>query len=226
MNLSGLSAEIHRYVTDSSLQPYYIDWVNDAINELAVDYDFPALKVTTPANLSCNVSGYTFDLPSNYCKNLYKVLDSNYEPIKIFRDVEDVDRADYDHDVSGSHITKIAVMQEFGSTDAYQVMVYPKATEVLKIYYYRTPTPLVSGGDVPDFIPSQFHRRVIVPMAIARGYSLLGDMSLAPPHDSIMYWENKITEGLYGRMGGAPGLLNWFNIQRPPRRRGGFQSLP
>jgi hypothetical protein len=227
MDFAELKREVHLYVKDPILQQYYGDWVNNAIAELALDFDFPALKLHVPATVSCYASAYYVDLPSNFQKKLFRVWDKNKDDVYIHRDTINIHDIDEDHDVSASPISDVAVFPKYGAEDTWQIMYYPRATETLQIWYYREPPALSAETETPHWIPSPYHRRVIVPKAIIRGYQLLGDMVIDPPHTSLQYWEGKLQEGLYGRPGGEVGLLNWFNSAvRPPKRYGGRQALP
>lgn len=52
MNLLRLKDELSLYVRDSRLEDYYEEWINDAVLEIASDFELPDLKLKTPTSLS------------------------------------------------------------------------------------------------------------------------------------------------------------------------------
>jgi hypothetical protein len=52
MNLLRLKEELSLIVRDSSLEDFYDNWINDAVLEIAADFELPDLKLKTPTTLS------------------------------------------------------------------------------------------------------------------------------------------------------------------------------
>lgn len=220
MTFAELKAYIHLVVTDVSLQPYFGDWINNAIYEIANDFPLPALKLKEPESLAVTIAGgWLYDLPATYMKNLYKCADSDYNKVTIHRSLDDIDSLDIDHDQEGTLVSDVAVRDT-------QIGVYPLADDTLYLWYYELPTTLTDDADVCTCIPKQYHKRVIVPKVVIENFELLSDMSVNLPHKSLEWWKNKYREGLYGDNHGDIGMINCFARDKKPKRTGGRCPLP
>jgi len=219
MDLGTINGWLDRIVRDSSLETYFTDWVNIAINNIANDFALPALKLKEPEELDITESDWLYDLPSTYMKGLFKCYDSNYDKITIHRSLNDIDNLDIDHDDTGDNVTDVAVRDT-------QIGVYPMADETIYIWFYEKPTALSDDADEPECIPSQYHYRVIISRVVVENYQLIMDMSVNPPHQSLEWWRARYREGLFGEPGGDIGMINCFARERKPKRRGGKCPLP
>jgi hypothetical protein len=223
MNLGEMEQRLALIVRDSSLEPEFARMINDAILELAADFDLPALKLLTPVNLPVTADNWIYPLPENYHKKLFKVMDSDWSPVGIVRSVDDLDKLDPDHDETDTHVTRVAV-HDTGVTKS--LCVYPKAGDTLRLWYYEKPAVLTDPEDSPDCIPHEFQERVIFPKIIIKNFQLLLDQVENPDFKSLQYWEGKQREGLYGSAAGPIGFINWiFKLQGGPRCRGGRDPI-
>jgi len=66
MNLERLEEELALMTRDSTLEDYYTDWLNDAVLEIASDFELPDLKLKEPASLSTTESDWLYDLPATF----------------------------------------------------------------------------------------------------------------------------------------------------------------
>jgi hypothetical protein len=204
---------------DASLTPYFKDWINNAISEIAFDFSLPALKLQEPVLLTVDETDWLYDMPPSYQKNLFKCYDSDWNKITIKRNMGDLDATDIDHDETADHVAHVAVRD-------LKIGIYPKAAEDIKLWFYEKPTDLVDSTDVPACIPGEYHQRVIISKVVIRAYHLLIDMTLKSPHQSLAWWKKNYSEGLYGSEGGDIGLINTFVRDRKPKRTGGKCPLP
>lgn len=219
MNLGELESELALYVQDDSLVVHFKPWINNAILEIANDFDLPALKLKEPTSLTITESNWLYDLPATYQKKLYKCYDSDWDKITISHSLGDLDSQNIEHDETADHVSHVAVRDS-------QIGVYPKAAEGIKLWYYKLPTDLDVSTDVPTCIPNQYHDRVILPKIIVKAYHLLMDLSTQPPHQSLAWWRAKYIVGLYGEPGGDIGMVNSFARDKGVRRTGGRDPLP
>ena len=218
MTLAELMEEIGNIVVDTSLEPFYKRWINEAILEIAADHTLPALRLNEPVTLAVTTAAWLYAAPASYLKQLFRAADSEYGPIKILPDLDSLDNLDLDHHETGDHVTHLAVRDQ-------KIGVYPKATESIKLWFYKLPTPLASADNVPTCIPAAYHSRVIIPKVVTKNFRALQDMVIAAPHQSIMFWQEEYRQGLYGSPRGDIGLLNFIAREKPPRRHGGRDPI-
>lgn len=220
MNLKRLEDELKLLILDKSLFPNFRQWINDAIAEVAADFELPTLRTRTPAQVTLNSTTWIFDSPATFGKMLYQCRDSEMNKVTILRDISELDALDIDHDVVGDHITHIAVDLSDNS-----FCVYPKASEVINTWFYQRPPDLVNPTDEPTCIPAAYRERVILPKVIIKNYRILQDLIVDAPGQSLLYWKEQYKEGLYGSAKGDVGLINYLAKLQPPRRHGGRDPL-
>lgn len=224
MTLAEMLKELGLVTDDPSIKAQLVDWLHQGIDELAIDYDFPALKRKEPFPLSTNTATWIYTLPETFQKTVFLCTSANYEQVTICRTVDELINKDLRHIEIGSRVTHVAVDDAGPKKFLY---TYPKANDLLQLWFYEKPDRLEKDGDVPNLMPAEFHRRVILPRVVLKNYVLLQDMAIDPPHKSLVYWENLHREGLYGSPRGDVGLLNWLIKARGgPRRHGGRDPLP
>jgi len=223
MNLGELEAALDLSVQDKSLRGYFAAWINNALLELAADFELPALKLQTPYSLVITTAAWIFDLPANFQKMIFRAADSDYNEITRYRTFDTLDRLDIDHDDTGDHVTAVAVAEgETAGAEVKKIGVYPKATETIYLWYYKKPTVLVNPTDTPTCIPSSYHDRVIIPKAMIVAHRLLQDQVENFDIKPLQYWESKLAGGLRGSPVDGIGLINYLSkIQGGPRRHGG-----
>jgi len=218
MTLAELISDLDLIVMDSSLKTHFTDWINNAILEIAKDFALPALKLMEPITLSVTDDEWLYDMPATYHKKLYKCYDGDWNKITIHRSLDDIDSLDIDHDDTGDLVTDVAVRDN-------RIGVYPMADDTLRLWYFKKPTTLVNDGDEPTCIPDAYHYRVIISKVVIRNYHLLMDMSTNAPHQSLQWWKNNYRGGLFGD-GADIGMINYFAMEKKPKRRGGNNPIP
>jgi hypothetical protein len=218
MNLAELMDEIKTIVVDSSLEQFYKRWINEAILEIAADHALPALRLNEPAILPVTTATWLYDVPATYQKKLFRAADSVYAPINILPDLYYLDDRDLEHADTGDHVTHLAVRDQ-------KIGIYPKATESIKLWFYKLPTPLNAPDSIPTYIPTAFHSRVIISKVVVKNFRVLQDMVIEAPHQSIMFWQKEYQKGLYGEPYGDIGMINFLARENPPRRHGGRDPI-
>jgi len=219
MNLERLQNELNLIVADESLEPYFTDWLNDAILELASDFELPKLRLKEPTTLEVTTSNWLYDMPAIYHKHVIKCRNSNGDQLFVNKNIQTIESLDLDHDETGDYVQGFAVEDN-------KLVIYPKANDTLSLWFYRLPVDMVALTSEPDGIPASYHERVILPKVIIKNFQLLLDMTVNPPHQSLLYWQNKYSEGLYGRPGGDVGMINYFMKSKSIRKHGGRDPLP
>lgn len=220
MNLEALEQELHTIVQDASLRPYFRDWLNQAVEEIAADFHLPGLKLLEPWPLPVHAGQWLYDLPENYHKGLFRVAGGpDWRPVVLMRTMADLDGLDLDHDETGDRVLRVAV-------EAGKLGVFPKADDTLWLWYYRKPVPMERPQDEPDGIPPAFRYRVLVSKVVIRNFKLLQDLMTQPPHQSLTWWLEEYKAGLFGSPRGDIGMLNFFAREKGPRRHGGRDPLP
>jgi hypothetical protein len=216
MNFLRLKEELALIVKSTFLEEYYEDWINDAVLEIASDFELPKLKLKEPATLTTTTSDWLYDLPSTYHKKVFKCRNSNGDRITVGRRIQTIEELDYDHDETDDYITTIAVEDD-------KIAVYPMANDTLSLWYYRLPVDMSDDDDEPDGIPSAFHERVILPKIIIKHCTITQDLTLQYPPE---YYRRMYSEGLYGDRAGNVGMINYFAKSKGFKRHGGNDPLP
>lgn len=215
MKLGELESALNLAVQDRSLVSYFSGWINNAILELAADFELPALKTVTPTALSVTTAAWVFALPDDFHKNLFRCADENYSPIARYRTFDTLDILDIDHDTVGDNVTAVAVTES-------QIGVYPRADDTLYLWYYKKPVVLTRASDVPTCIPEPYHARVILPKCVLRAYEHLQDQVENFDTKGLQYWQGKLAAGLRGSPVEGIGMIKYLSkIQGGPRRTGG-----
>lgn len=221
MNLARLKEELMVVIRDPSLEPYFANWLNDAVNEIATDFDLPYLRLLSPVDFTVTTATWLYDPPATYHKKLFKARDSDWTNIYVCKRWEELDALDIDHDETGDHVTTVGVTEE-----AQKIGVYPLANETIKLWYYKLPIDMTDEDDEPDCIPAQFRGRILVSKVVIKNFKLLQDLMVQTPHQSLLWWEEEFRRGLYGSPRGDIGMINFFAKARKPKRSGGSNPLP
>lgn len=61
---AALEKELRIIITDSSLAEMFGTWLNEAQEEVALDFDLPTLKLLTPASLAVTTTDWLYDPPT------------------------------------------------------------------------------------------------------------------------------------------------------------------
>lgn len=224
MNLAEMERRLALIVRDASLEPEFAGMVNDAILEIAADFDLPALRLLNPHSFPVTTANWLWPLPENYHKKLFRCLDSAGSPVRVLDRLEELEARDPEHTETGTHVTHVAVLDT--GVDKY-LCTYPLANDTLRLWFYEKPNYLEQPDDVCKCIPAEFHERVIFPRIIIKNHQLLLDQVENFDLKALQYWEGKQREGLFGSASGPIGFINFLAKARGgPRRHGGRDPLP
>jgi len=231
MNLGDMQKEIGLIVQDASLQPLLTGWINNAILEVANDYDLPPLALDDPAILNVDTTAWLQPLPSNFHKRLFmcKRLDTDtgrLRRVHIFSHIRHM--AGKNHTFIGDHVKEVAVTIQGGSVqgDNYYLAIHPLAVDTMYLWYFQKPAVLVEPNDVSDCIPPGYERRVLFPKLIIQNYNYIIDQVRDFDIRPIQFWQTELIKGLFGARGQGIGLINFYNINyNPPRMVGNMNSI-
>ena len=109
MTLEELMVEISTVVRDDSLAEKFPGWINNAISELAADFDLPALRLIEPVPLEITENTWLYDVPDSYQKHLFRARNGGYGRVQITRDLDDLHRKDIAHTQVGEKVTSVGV---------------------------------------------------------------------------------------------------------------------
>lgn len=223
MTLGELKEEVRLIIRDPRAQDYLDRWVNNAILEIATDFDLPYLAKIEPFAFSVTKSNWLYDLPESWHKKLFKCkrgANRDYD-ITIRRNIEGIDNLDPDHDQTGDYVESIAYCDE-----RRKLACYPKADDTLYLWFYSKPTYLDSDSQSVACIPEAYQARVIIPKVVIQNFKALQDMAVETPSQGLAFWITEYRKGLYGEYLGDIGMLNYFAKTRGVRRHGGVDPLP
>lgn len=224
MTLAELEAALDLIIQDRSLRPYFVNWLNIAMQELAADLEFPALKTLTPTAFPITEDKWLFDAPENFLKMLFRCADANMNRIKRYRTMDYLDSLDLAHTAIADLPTAVCAAPT--TDDLWKIGVYPRATSTIYLWFYQKPTPLEKPGDKPSFIPAAYHSRVLLPKATLKGFEHLQDQVANFDPKGLQYWQGKLQAGLKGSPVEGIGLVNFLaKEQGGPRRRGGKDPM-
>jgi hypothetical protein len=214
MQLSDLRLEIRQQLRDPTVESSLTTWLNQAMLELAAEFEFPTLRITTPAALAVSPSTWLYNLSALthptitgfvYQKKLTLVTSATVQQGFIIEHLHDLDFTDPTHSDTGDAVLRIAV-------DADQLGVYPLASDTLSVWCYRRPVDMSADSDQPDGLPEPYHWRVLVPYVILRAFRLFPDYAFEAPAantGALQRWTAILNQGLYGD-GHALGLLDYI----------------
>jgi hypothetical protein len=223
MTLAEMEAALARLVEDTSQIPLFAQMLNDALLEIAGDFDLPALSLLNPVELEVDTSDWLWDVPETFHKKLFRALNGNGTPISIRRTLDDLIALDPDHDETGDEVVQVAV-RDTGMVK--KLGIFPKADDTLQLWFYEKPTVMTLATDKPTCLPEEYHWRVLVTKCVIKNFQYFTDYIEDGPHKSLVYWENQYRQGLYGSRGGDIGFINYLvKAQGGPRRRGGRDPI-
>lgn len=228
MNFGQMQTELGYIIKDSHLAPLLAGWINDAILEIAMDYDLPPLKLAEPYSLSVVDTDWLWTLPESFHKKLFRARYVDATSGDEFG-VSVHKNSDYivgqDHTDTGDVPTMVTVIPQ-GNT--FSLGCYPLSTVEMHLWFYEKPTVLVNDSDECDCIPANFVPGVIYPKLIIKNYHFILDQVIDFPmtQGPLQYWRDMLKIGIQGAPGHGVGLLNYFNMNyHPPRRTGGRDPI-
>jgi len=220
MTLAELELELDLIVQDAALSAHFRRWLNNALLEIAYDFNLPALKLTTPASLAVTIAGgWLYDMPANYHKNLFRCRNSNNDTVTIDRDAACIEDSDPDHSETGDYVTRVAVEND-------RIIVYPKAADTLSLWFYQKPETLSAPEDSVVCIPAAYQSRVLISKVVIQNFQLLQNQSSKLIAQGLLWWKNNYKAGLYGEPHGDIGMIQCLARAKKPKRHGGTDPLP
>ena len=221
IDLTRLFEELVIIIQEPALEGYFVNWLNDAMFEIATDFDLPTLRLLEPVDHAVVNTSWLSTPPAAFHKKLFRAADSDWNQIYVCDRWEELDAADISHQDTGDHVTMIAATE-----DGVSFGHYPLVNETIKLWFYQKPTEMTEESHEPTCIPEQFRIRVLIPKVVVKNFKLLQDMMVQPPIQSLLWWEEELRRGLYGSPRGDIGMINFFAKARPPKRHGGKTPLP
>lgn len=219
MNLGEMQEVLALLVDDKALQLRFPQMLNDAIMEIAADFDLPALLLQEPVSLGVTTNDWLYSLPANYQKKLKRCHNALGHRVRIRLPLDELNRLNMLHDRTGGEVEQVGVMD---AGEDKTLGIYPKANDTLSLWYYKKPERLEKSGDVPICIPAPYHERVIISKCVIKNFQYFTDFIEDGPIKSLQYWHGLYRDGIYGSPGSGPGLINYLiKAQGGPRRRGG-----
>lgn len=204
LTLGELLNELRLIIKDhAAVEDFLTGWVNEAVLQIATDFDLPTLRRVNPASLTVTTTNWVYSLPNDYHKRLFKVMNQAGQPVHILPDISYLDAMDYNHAQTGDNVRYVAVSGR-------NLGIYPKANETLSLWYYRLPDVLDDADDQITAIPPEFHRRLLLPLVVLMNFESLQDMAIEAPIQSFGFWQAKYQQGLYGSPRGPMGFVHWL----------------
>jgi hypothetical protein len=130
---------------------------------------------------SSNVSYHKKVTGARSYENQWEVIPVSYEMAMI----ENLDSLHHD---TGNYAEQIGVEDKF-------LGVYPRVDDVVSMYFYRMPLPMIKQSDVPDGLDDEFHHDVIVPWVIIRNFKIINQMAIRPLLQNITFWQKELRDG-------------------------------
>lgn len=154
--VSSLHKEIYDIHGDSNYGvSKTIEYLNDAMTELASEISLPALRTSGTVTTSTTVSYVS--LPTNFSHDLRRAYSTtNSCKLLVFDTLTDLIDYVYTPDQAGA---VFAVTVEGGYLH-YQWI--PSAAETLKLWYNKVPTTMVSETDQPTELPVMHCRNILI----------------------------------------------------------------
>lgn len=228
MNRADIKTELDVILHDPSVSSSFDSWINDELDRLSYQFDFPQLRLKTPASLTTNNTTWQYNLTaathaSSYVfqKKLWKWTNDLFETGgRIDTDIQIIDEIDPDHNDIGDDVQRIAY--ELDGRNNAILATWPMATDVLSLWFYRKPTALTADTQFPDFLPDEHVSDVLIPRIVLRAFRLYPEIAAEIAGDNtraLALWEAKYQAGLYGS-NGRIGLIDTLRKSKPVRQRG------
>lgn len=163
MNLSQLTDAIQTVIQDSAYDFEITSRINEAVLKIATGDMLPGRHELTPplpdlyttGTVETVVSAGTANLPDDFNRDLFQVVDSSDNNIPIDPSFKAFLKRF--PELSSGSVRRCAA---HGGKLLYRDV--PAEAAELTVHYYATPDTLVDETDEPSCIPAHFHRRLIV----------------------------------------------------------------
>ena len=228
MNLAVLQEELRAVLRDTTVEPLFVQWINDELLQLAYEFDLPGLRLKTPASLTTTTANWQYNLTAathasgyTFQKTIWKVTNDLFETgMRIDTDLQMIDEIDPDHSDTGNDVQRVAYELD-GATNAI-FGIWPMANDVLSLWFFRRPTVLTGDADIPEF-PDAHHFDVLIPRVVLRAFRVYPELATeggaGDSARALALWTTRYHDGIYGGAGNI-GLLDTLRKSRPVRQRG------
>lgn len=228
MNFEQLQLECRSVLQDPTVESSIPTWLNDSMDEIAAQFEIPALRLHKPATLVTTDDEWVYPVATSltaptgmpdfaFQKKVFRVA-SESTPLGFVLEVPMtiLDDVDFAHSQTGDAVLRVAVEDD-------TIGIYPMANDTLNVWCYRRPVPMVEDTDEPDGMPPDYGYRVLVPKTVIRALRLFPALlPYGEPGDNrraLARWEQQLQWGLYGS-GAEIGLVDYLAKQRGLTTRG------
>jgi hypothetical protein len=115
-------------------------------------------------------------------QNQWEVVPTAYE-------MSTIENLDSQHIDTGTYVEQAGVEDKF-------LGIYPRADDIIQMYFYRRPVPMALPSDVPDGLDDDFHCDVLEPWVIIRNFKIINQMAIRPLLQNINFWKEELKEGV------------------------------
>jgi len=222
MNFAQLQLECKSVLRDPTTESSIPVWLNDSMDEIAAQFEIPALRLHKPATLATTDTEWVYDIATTvtppvghpewvFHKKAFRIA-SAHTPLGFVMETPFtvLDDVDFAHTTTGTNVERIAVEDD-------TIGVYPLANDTLQVWFYRRPVHMVADDDVPDGMPTDYAYKVLIPKVVLRAmrdypeiqeYGERGDNTR-----TLARWTQLLHQGLYGS-GYEIGLVDYLRKQR------------
>ncbi len=161
--LSDIITKVQQRVRDTGYSTSEItNYLNDTLNDVYNEYRLPFMQTEQDYTLTAGVSDITngSGLPANFVQAVDLILTSDgHQKVLPYNNVRSIDRLHPDAD--NETVNPRGVPSEW-YTYAETIRVFPEPDNAytLTLRYYKKPTMLSGGNDVPE-LPSEFEELLV-----------------------------------------------------------------
>ena len=117
MKLSEMEAELSRMVRDDGLRALLVAWINNAILEVATDFELASLRLIDPEAVTVDTSKWLWPMPADFHKRLLRAQwvgdDGTQHHIKVHDHISSLEYRD--HTQTGDWVTEVAAGVQGGT---------------------------------------------------------------------------------------------------------------
>ena len=216
MNLESLVAAIEDIIQDTEYtEDMIVTMINEAVLKVATGDILPGKYQISPPLpdlystgdvLTVLGTGY-LSLPADFNRDLFMVVDSNGDPVKIEESFKKF-LVMYADQAAGSVFRCSVNGGRFHYRDI------PAAATTLTVHYYTNPDTLVNDADVPSSIPAILHRKLIVGYVCREIFNRIED-GIEGQKINTNYYATEYGTGLLDleKFVGIDGSADYYNDQ-------------
>ena len=205
MNLGELVTEVLAVVDDARYTESNVKTlVNEAVYVVASGRMYgrrfrlspPLPNLYTSANVETVAGEGVLPLPDNFNRDVIQVVNADHSSLPIMPSIRGFLKLNTDQ--AAGPVSKCAVQ---GNRLFYRDI--PATPETLTVHFYENPTELAVDTDIPDCIPIQLHRPLIISYVCMQIYNKL-EMGMAGPKVDTLAYGAIFQEGLIQLQGLLP----------------------